>query len=219
MFQQQIASLFYEAYDEYIDEELEWVNADKALQWLNDVAQLGQDALVEAIPMLANRLAMCWQQAMEIGFEEDNAPEMCMEACLQAVEKLLSSRELSETSRQKLCEFLESALDNSDFEDFELELYRLRSAEWSAQEQYDDWLAWLDTQHTDLYCQEKLKVLQESGQTEQAEQFFQQNLAIPEFREQAIEQARKAQNWAQAEMLLQQGIELRDDLWKLNWQK
>lgn len=220
MFQQQIAGLFYETYDEYIDEELEWVNADKALQWLNDVAQLGQDALVEAIPMLANRLATCWQQAAELGMQdEDDTPAMCLEECFQAVEKLLSSRELSEQSRHKLCEFLESALDNSDFEDFERELYRLRSAEWSAQEQYDDWLAWLDTQHTDFYRQEKLKVLQEAGRTKQAEQFFQQNLAIPEFREQAIEQARKVQNWAQAEMLLQQGIESRDDLWKLNWQK
>lgn len=220
MFQQQIAGLFYETYDEYIDEELQWLNADKALQWLNDVAQLGQDALVEAIPLLANRLAAYWRQAAEFGMQdEDDTPALCLEECFQAVEKLLSSRELSEQSRQKLCEFLESALEHSDFEDFERELYRLRSAEWSAQEQYDDWLAWLDTQHTDFYRQEKLKVLQEAGRTKQAEQFFQQNLAIPEFREQAIEQARKAQNWAQAEMLLQQGIESRDDLWKLNWQK
>lgn len=210
-YRQQLSKIFSRTryYDYYEAADLGF----RLQNWLEDVAQEGTAALAQALPLLIPRLQDAFEKA-------DDSDGMLGDAMYMAIDLLEEA--VMENVPKRLINFLDKCLDDSRYFEYSEagnKIYQIRARIWRLR---GEWQAWQDYvakrlavtesgwEH-EFWALEGWQVLQAKGDTAAAQDFFRRHLHLPKFRQIAVEQAVRQQDWAEAERLLREGISIAED--------
>ncbi len=206
IYQQQIRQMFARAGHDYYDAMDLGVEVQ---DWLGVVAQDGDAAVADALPLLMPRLIRAYEKM-------DDSGGILADAIDSAVELL--DRATRENAPESLIRCLDKCLkDDRYFEygDSGYKLYHIRARIWQQNGQWKAWQKYVDSRlakadgwDSKFWAMARWQLFQAQGDTAGAQDWFERHLYLPEFRKIAVAQAVGQQNWAEAERLLREGMAL-----------
>lgn len=209
IYQQQIRQMFTRTgYDYYDAMDL----GVEVQDWLGAVAQDGDAAVADALPLLMPRLIRAYERM-------DDSGGILADAIDSAVELL--DQATRENAPESLIRCLDKCLKDDryfDYGDSGYKLYHIRARIWQQNGQWKAWQKYVDTRlakadewDSKFWAMARWQLFQAQGDTAGAQDWFERHLYLPEFRKIAVVQAIGQQNWAEAERLLREGMALAEN--------
>lgn len=209
IYQQQIRQMFTRTgYDYYDAMDL----GVEVQDWLGAVAQDGDAAVADALPLLMPRLIRAYERM-------DDSGGILADAIDSAVELL--DQATRENAPESLIRCLDKCLKDDryfDYGDSGYKLYHIRARIWQQNGQWKAWQKYVDTRlakadewDSKFWAMTRWQLFQAQGDTAGAQDWFERHLYLPEFRKIAVVQAIGQQNWAEAERLLREGMALAEN--------
>lgn len=186
--------------------------------WLDNVIRQGDTAMAAALPPLMAQLINA------MAYTDDSEGELggCLTAAIDELNRLLAQHSLPEAQLAQLIAFVDACLADSrygDWGDYMAALYPIRAREWQQQQAFTEWQTWPDKQLAtcgqaqnswlyEFFADAKYQMLLAVRENQAAQRYLAQNLQLVSLRQRAVTLAMAAENWSEAEKLLNEGIRI-----------